>query len=198
MVSYPFFSLFNIQVDQLFLINIEKASWPDGNLKHWDSGSFSVAALRMIGSQSAGMKKLKGYSAAPAAFFREQPFARFRLDETAKGVDDIFSPIGRYFVFAHVDSQIDTRLVEPYTEEDQRAEISLMQPFSEQFDIDVAVLSEAQEKEAASKRKIVYRCQSCGDKAWGKPSLDLWCGKCKVPFVKLSDGYDREVETEVI
>ena len=59
----------------------------------------------MIGSQSAGMKKLKRYSAAPAAFFREQPFARFRLDETAKGVDDIFSPIGRYFVFAHTGNQ---------------------------------------------------------------------------------------------
>lgn len=101
-------------------------------------------------------------------------------------------------ITAVVDSQVDTRLIEPYTEEDQRAEISLMQPFSEQFDIDVAVLSEAQEKEAASKRKTVYCCQSCGDKAWGKPSLDLWCGKCKVPFVKLSDGYDREVETEVI
>lgn len=65
------------------------------------------------------------------------------------------------------------------------AEASLMQPFSEQFDIEVAELTESREKEAAAKRKSVYLCQSCGDRAWGKPSLDLRCGKCKIAFVKL-------------
>ena len=67
------------------------------------------------------------------------------------------------------------------------AEASLMQPFSDQFDIDLSELTESREKEAAAKRKTAYLCQSCGDKAWGKPTLDLWCGKCQIAFVKLDD-----------
>ena len=67
------------------------------------------------------------------------------------------------------------------------AEASLTQPFSAQFDIDVAALTEAREQEAFAKRKSVYVCQCCGDRAWGKPSLDLWCGKCKIAFVKLDE-----------
>lgn len=67
------------------------------------------------------------------------------------------------------------------------AEASLMQPFSAQFDIDVAALTEAREQEALAKRKSVYVCQCCGDRAWGKPSLDLWCGKCKIAFVRVEE-----------
>ena len=67
------------------------------------------------------------------------------------------------------------------------AEASLTQPFSAQFDIDVAALTEAREQEALAKRKSVYVCQCCGDRAWGKPSLDLWCGKCKIAFVRVEE-----------
>lgn len=83
--------------------------------------------------------------------------------------------------------------------EDSAAEASLMAPFAAQFDIDVAELTETREKEAAAKRKTVYVCQSCGDRAWGKPTLDLWCGKCQIPFVKInessSDDTAENVET---
>ena len=67
------------------------------------------------------------------------------------------------------------------------AEASLIQPFSAQFDIDVAALTDAREQEALAKRKSVYVCQCCGDRAWGKPSLDLWCGKCKIAFVRVEE-----------
>lgn len=79
--------------------------------------------------------------------------------------------------------------------DDSAAVASLLRPLSEQFDIDAAELCQQHEKEANAKRKTVYRCQSCGDRAWGKPSLDLWCGKCKIPFVKLDDSYAK-AETE--
>lgn len=72
-------------------------------------------------------------------------------------------------------------------EELAEAEASLMRPFAEQFDIDAAELEAAREKEALAKRKSVYVCQSCGDRAWGKPTLDLWCGKCKIAFARLDD-----------
>lgn len=75
--------------------------------------------------------------------------------------------------------------VEADTDAYVAAEISLMRPFSEQFDIDVTHLMENSEKEASAKRKTTYICQSCGDRAWGKPTLDLWCGKCKIPFAKI-------------
>ncbi|UOO85719.1 SprT-like domain-containing protein [Neisseria arctica] len=83
------------------------------------------------------------------------------------------------------------------SEEDRLAELSLIRPFSEQFDIDVVALSEKQELEAAAKRKATYLCQSCGDKAWGKPSLDLWCGKCKIAFVKLNGSDDSSDSEEM-
>lgn len=79
--------------------------------------------------------------------------------------------------------------------DDSAAVTSLLRPLSEQFDIDAAELCQQHEKEANAKRKTVYRCQSCGDRAWGKPSLALWCGKCKIPFVKLDDSYAK-AETE--
>lgn len=79
--------------------------------------------------------------------------------------------------------------------DDSAAVASLLRPLSEQFDIDAAELCQQHEKEANAKRKTVYRCQSCGDRAWGKPSLALWCGKCKIPFVKLDDSYAK-AETE--
>lgn len=83
--------------------------------------------------------------------------------------------------------------------EDSDAEASLMAPFAAQFNIDVAELTETREKEAAAKRKTVYVCQSCGDRAWGKPTLDLWCSKCQIPFVKInesaSDDTAENVET---
>lgn len=69
------------------------------------------------------------------------------------------------------------------------AEHLLMQPFSEQFDIDVGVLSAERENEAAAKKKTTFLCQSCGDRAWGKSSLNLWCGKCQVQFVALTEDY---------
>ena len=67
------------------------------------------------------------------------------------------------------------------------AEASLIQPFSAQFDIDVAALTDAREQEALAKRKSVYVCQCCGGRAWGKPTLDIWCGKCKIAFVKANE-----------
>lgn len=71
-----------------------------------------------------------------------------------------------------------------------------MQPFSEQFDIDVLELTESREKEASAKRKTAYVCQCCGDRAWGKPTLDLWCGKCKIAFVKVNNAIPDFSEME--
>lgn len=48
-------------------------------------------------------------------------------------------------------------------------------------------LTEAYERENMAKRKTVYLCQSCGDRARGKPTLDLWCGKCKIALVKVEN-----------
>ena len=79
--------------------------------------------------------------------------------------------------------------------DDSAAVASLLRPLSEQFDIDAAELCQQHEKEANAKRKTVYQCQSCGDRAWGKSSLNLWCGKCEIPFVKLDDSYAK-AETE--
>lgn len=77
------------------------------------------------------------------------------------------------------------------TPEDSAAAASLLRPLSEQFDIDAVKLCEQREKEANAKRKTVYRCQSCGDRAWGKPTLNLWCGKCQIPFVRLDESYAK-------
>ncbi len=49
--------------------------------------------------------------------------------------------------------------------------------------------------QANNRRQREYRqmrrqdlvCQCCGDRAWGKPSLDLWCGKCKIAFVRVEE-----------
>lgn len=57
----------------------------------------------------------------------------------------------------------------------------LLQPFSEQFELDEEVIQE-QEVVRAKKQKTVFQCPDCGDKAWGKPSLNLICGNCNVAF----------------
>ena len=76
------------------------------------------------------------------------------------------------------------------------AELLLMQPFSDQFSIDVAALSAERENESVAKRKTTFLCQSCGDKAWGRASLNLWCGKCQIQFVALAADYDAQSKSE--
>lgn len=49
--------------------------------------------------------------------------------------------------------------------DDSVAVASLLRPLSAQFDIDAAELCQQHEKEVNAKRKTVYRCQSCGDRA---------------------------------
>lgn len=85
----------------------------------------------------------------------------------------------------------DTDSIEVEIEISEAAKL-LMQPFSEQFDIDVAELTEEQEAGVLSKRKTTYLCQSCGDKAWGKPTLNLWCGNCQLPMAKLDSLSEME------
>lgn len=92
-------------------------------------------------------------------------------------------------------SDIPTAVTDSDEADDSVAVASLLRPLSEQFDIDVAELCQQHEKEVNAKRKTVYRCQSCGDRAWGKPSLDLWCGKCQIPFVKMDYSYTK-IESE--
>lgn len=92
-------------------------------------------------------------------------------------------------------SDIPTAVTDSDEADDSVAVASLLRPLSEQFDIDAAELCQQHEKEVNAKRKTVYCCQSCGDRAWGKPSLDLWCGKCQIPFVKMDDSYTK-VESE--
>lgn len=92
-------------------------------------------------------------------------------------------------------SDIPTAVTGSDEADDSVAVASLLRPLSEQFDIDAAKLCQQHEKEVNAKRKTVYRCQSCGDRAWGKPSLDLWCGKCQIPFVKMDESYTK-VESE--
>jgi predicted SprT family Zn-dependent metalloprotease len=41
------------------------------------------------------------------------------------------------------------------------------------------VLSGLLAKKAAKKNKVCYRCKSCGQKAWAKPSALLMCGQCQ-------------------
>ena len=67
------------------------------------------------------------------------------------------------------------------------AERLLMQPFSEQFNIDVGELSPERELESAAKKKATYQCPSCKDKAWGKPTLSLVCGKCQKSMSKFKN-----------
>lgn len=58
---------------------------------------------------------------------------------------------------------------------------ALFQPFSEHFELDQGVMEE-QASVRVTKQKTVFMCPDCGDKAWGKPSLSLICGNCKVGF----------------
>ncbi len=66
-------------------------------------------------------------------------------------------------------------------EEIKEAVNSLLKPLSEQFQLDEQVLAE-QETVRVAKQKTTFQCPECGDKAWGKPSLNLVCGNCDVNF----------------
>lgn len=59
------------------------------------------------------------------------------------------------------------------------------QPFSEHFSIDLSDESMVQLAQATNKSKSTYQCAKCGDKAWGKPSLEIICAKCNVSFEKI-------------
>lgn len=111
-------------------------------------------------------------------------YSAIQHQETEQGIS---TPIADNVVTDDTETENPAPDVETDTDAYVAAEISLMQPFSEQFDIDVAELTESREKEASAKRKTAYVCQCCGDRAWGKPTLDLWCGKCKIAFVKVND-----------
>lgn len=59
----------------------------------------------------------------------------------------------------------------------------LLQPTSDLFNLDLNVINEAEETRL-KKKKTVYECKGCGDKAWGKSSLNLICGNCDLDFTK--------------
>ena len=84
-------------------------------------------------------------------------------------------------------SDIPTAVTGSDEADDSVAVASLLRSLSEQFDINATKLYQQHKKEVNAKRKTIYRCQSCGDRAWGKPTLDLWCGKYQIPFVKLEN-----------
>lgn len=60
--------------------------------------------------------------------------------------------------------------------------VSLSTPLSEQFHIDQAELLQVSAESAASKKKTAFQCPKCFDKAWGKATLQLICGKCETKF----------------
>ncbi len=63
----------------------------------------------------------------------------------------------------------------------REAVANLVQPFSAQFELDENLMAE-HEATRVAKQKTAFQCPECGDKAWGKPSLNLICGNCHVDF----------------
>ncbi len=84
-------------------------------------------------------------------------------------------------------------LAEEPSQEQQEAGELLLQPFDEIFvaedtmtvpetdDTDITVVQPV----AATKSKATFQCPKCGDKAWGKPSLDIICGNCQEHFERV-------------
>lgn len=72
---------------------------------------------------------------------------------------------------------------EPSQEQQEAGEL-LLQPFDEIFVAEEEPSAEEDEPPViivpATKSKVAFQCPDCGDKAWGKPSLNIICGNCSV------------------
>lgn len=98
----------------------------------------------------------------------------------------------RGFNLPYVDTAYPVK-ASPQIGEVKEAEVSTVKPelveqvlttsFSELFSIEEDVGQEAQAL-ADKKKKAVYECPSCQDKAWGKPTLELYCKKCECDFTR--------------
>tara|TARA_B110000211_G_scaffold124537_1_gene143511 strand:+ start:3630 stop:4430 length:801 start_codon:yes stop_codon:yes gene_type:complete len=55
------------------------------------------------------------------------------------------------------------------------------QTFVEQAPEELFITAPARSKNSKTK----YRCSSCLNNVWGKPELNIICGDCKIPFIKV-------------
>lgn len=40
--------------------------------------------------------------------------------------------------------------------------------------------------------RATFRCECCGARAWGRPSLNIICGECKIPYILVDDSMEDQ------